>query len=104
MTESRVYTKEEVLKKFLNHIWSLIDYWDAIEKQTSREKLEGLAFSILNIFDGTTMDLPAMDLILRPHPDDRKFCESHDENWYEPGMCFNDTMLHEIFFRNRISC
>ena len=95
---SRAYTEDEVREQFLAHIRHLARYWATIpDRQTPLERCEGLAFSILNIFDGTT-DLPAFDIVLSPHPDDKAFHQSEGKNWYEPGMMINDCMLHELFY------
>lgn len=66
--------------------------------KTVEEKCEGVAFSILNIFDGTTM-LPSFDISLSPHPNDKEYCIENNENWYEPGMVINNCMLHELFVK-----
>jgi hypothetical protein len=95
---SRAYTAEEVREQLLAHIRHLARYWATIpDRQTPLERCEGLAFSILNIFDGTS-SLPAFDIVLSPHPDDKAFHQSEGENWYEPGMMINDCMLHELFY------
>ena len=95
---SRAYTAEEVREQLLDHIRNLARFWATTEnRQTTLERCEGLAFSILNIFDGTT-EFPALDIVLAPHPDDTEFHQSEGENWYEPGMMINDCMLHELFY------
>jgi hypothetical protein len=71
--------------------------WEHADNCTIKGKLEGLAFSILNIFDGTT-GLPAMDIVLSPHPEDKDFALSEGERWYEEGMIINDCYLHELFY------
>jgi len=95
---SRAYTEEEVRDEFLAHIRYLARYWATTpDRQTPLERCQGLAFSILNIFDGTS-GLPAFDIVLSPHPDDKAFHQSEGENWYDPGMMINDCMLHELFY------
>lgn len=95
---SRAYTKEEIRKQFINYIRSLVKYWNDIEDQSTEEKLSGLAFSILNIFDGTTIALPAMDIVVRPHPTDKEYHQKENTNWYEDGTVLNDdVILHHIF-------
>lgn len=95
---SRAYTEEEVQEKFLNHIRLLVEYWSGIEDYSKRQVLDGLAFSILNIFDGTTLELPALDISCSPHPEDKEYHQKEGENWYEPGMIINDCMLHEMWY------
>lgn len=96
---SRAYTIEEVREMFLDNVRELVSYWNTVEERNCEEKLSGLAFSILNIFDGTTIGLPAMDILLAPHPDDKAFLQASDENWFEPGMIVNDCYLHELFHK-----
>jgi hypothetical protein len=98
MSEPRAKTAEEARADFLAHVRQVARYWESPPDRTVRERLEGLAFSILNIFDGTS-GLPAMDIVLRPHPDDEAFYKSEDENWFEDGQIINDgVMLHEVFY------
>ena len=94
----RPYTADEVRERFLDHVRSLAVYWAGQQDQTPLERCEGVAFSILNIFDGTT-GLPAMNISLAPHTDDRAYQESNGENWYEPDQIINDCYLHELFYR-----
>ena len=63
------------------------------------EKCNGLAFSILNIFDGTSIELPAMDIVLRPHEDDKEYLRGEGMDWFEDGMVINDCYLHELFYK-----
>lgn len=98
----RAKTAEEVQQEFLNHLHSLVRYWSELPDQTVEQKCDGLAFSILNIFDGTTVGLPAMDIVLAPHPDDKAFNKGEGNNWYEPGMIINDCMLHELFVKRGV--
>ena len=95
---SRAFTKEEVRSQLFQYLFAMIDYWDKVEGHDAAQKMEGLAFSILNVLDGTAAQFPAIDLVLRSHPDDKAYHQENDENWYEDGMAVNDdVMLHEIF-------
>lgn len=92
---SRAKTAEEARKDFLDQIRVYVDYWSGAD--SDRWRLNGLAFSILNMLDGTS-GLPSFDLVLRPHPDDQEFCEQEGEDWYEPGQVINaDVYLHELW-------
>jgi len=94
---SRAYTKEEVREQFLDHIRTLVNYWDKEGGRDSKDKLEGLAFSFLTLLDGCAC-LPAFDISPSPHPEDREYYQENGENWYEDNMVINDdTMMHEIF-------
>ena len=90
------YTKDEMRDTFLDAVRNYINYW---EKQdiANKDKLEGLAFGLLNIIDGTSSAFPcSIDLFLRPHPDDKQYNIDNDEKWIEDGMCINDDVyLHE---------
>lgn len=101
MIAARAKTVAEVRQEFLEHIRGLSEYWATLPDKTPQERCDGLAFSILNIFDGTTIELPAMDIHLAPHPDDKEFNRENGSNWYEPGMIINDCMLHELWGRYR---
>ena len=100
MTEvSRAYTEEEVRQKFLDKLHQLSKYWATLETERSiQERCDGLVFSILNVFDGTTVDLPAMDISLSPHPDDKNFHKEEGTNWFKPKMVINDCMLHDLWY------
>jgi hypothetical protein len=99
MNEPRAKTVEEVREEFLDNIREVARYWAKLPDRTAQERCDGLAFSILNIFDGTTMSLPAMDISLAPHEDDKAFNQNEGENCFEPGMVINDCMLHEMYYR-----
>lgn len=94
---SKPYTEEEVREMFLDHIRHLCRYWARAERDSKKEMLEGLAFSILNIFDGTS-GLPAFDIVVRPHPDDKAYNESCDEDYFVDGQVINECHLHEMFY------
>ena len=95
---AKAKTKEQVRADLLDTIRSYAEYWDKVDRKTSIEKLHGLAFSILGIFDGTTPGLPALDIVLRPHPDDKEYQKDQDEDWFEDGMVINDDVhLHDKY-------
>lgn len=95
---SRAKTDIEVREEFLSKLRELAIYWANTEGTTSLEKCEGVVFSILNIFDGTSCGLPAMDISLSPHESDKEYAIEKSENWYESGMVINNTMMHEKFY------
>ena len=99
--ETRVKTVEEVRDEFFEAVRGISKYWAELPEKTPLERCDGTVFSILNIFDGTTMNLPAMNIILSPHPDDKEFNRSEGNNWYESGMVINDCMLHELFYKEK---
>lgn len=95
---SRAWTKEEVRAKFLAHMKSVAEYWiNEPRATTSREKVEGVLFSLMVVFDGGSGGHPAINLAVSPHADDKAYHEGNGENWYEPGLVFNDDcQLHEL--------
>lgn len=99
MNALRAYTPEEVRAMVLSHIRELSRYWATLpEPKTVRERCDGLAFSILVMFDGGSLGLPALNVSLSPHPDDEAYHKDHGENWFEDGMVINDCQLHELFY------
>lgn len=96
---ARAWTKKEVRDQFLDHARHLATYWASTGTGTEVEKIEGALFSLLNVFDGTSMALPAFDLVVRPHPDDKEYHQNEGTNWYEDGMVINDDVhLHDQFY------
>lgn len=70
MSESK--SKEEMLDAFTSQVQMIAEHWATRGGLSDKEKCEGVAFSIMNIFDGTCGGFPcAIDLVLRPHPDER---------------------------------
>ena len=99
MNESRVKTVEEARKAFLTQAHIIADYWAKLPDLTPQRRCDGVVFSMLNIFDGTDASLPAMDISLRPHPDDKEYSKEEERNWYEDGMVINDDChLHELYY------
>lgn len=90
---SRAYTDKEVRKMFIEYLKETAKYWEKTGKNTA-DILDGFIFSFLTLLDGAT-DLPAFDLVVRPHPDDKKYHIDLNENYFEDGMVINDCMMHE---------
>lgn len=86
MEEPREKTTEEIREEFLKHVRHLIQYWDEVSgknaPETQKERLEGLAFSILVALDGNTMALPKFIVAPDPHPDDKEYLISEGNNYY----------------------
>ena len=99
MKESREKTIEEVKDDILGYIKINVQYWEKFKNEKMiKEMLEGIVFSILVMFDGEG-ELPAMDIIIKPHPDDKDYLMERDENWYLDGMIIGDGDLHELWSR-----
>lgn len=85
MNEPRAYTTEEVRDKILSHMHNLVKFWAHESRVTDVEvKLDGLAFSILSMLDGCSINLPAFNLVPDPHPDDMEYHRENGDNWFEP--------------------
>ncbi len=80
MGKPQPYTRTEIRDKVLNHIAGICDYWR--ECKTASDRLEGLAFSILAMLDGSTTALPGFYVITAPHPDDKQFHLQHGERYF----------------------
>ena len=94
----REYTQEEVQALFLKHIWAMVDYWANLKEQpNTREKLSGLAFSILALLDGCTA-LPGFIVTPNAHPTDKDFHISEGENWFPTGVDIAGS-LHELMHK-----
>jgi hypothetical protein len=97
----RARTAEETRGELLDACRGLAAYWasDAVERATCHERLMGFLHSVRCIFDGMSGNLPAFDLVVSPHPDDKEYHRSQGENWHEPGTVINDCMMHELLYR-----
>lgn len=95
---SKAYTVEEMRELFLQEVKNAVHYWATLPDQTPLERCDGLAFTMLSIFDGSHMDVPALDIIPAPHPTDKQYHKDNDENWWVPEV-INDCQLHEQYCR-----
>ncbi len=94
---SKAISKEEARKMFLDHAKALASYWSRVESATTKEKLEGLLFSMMVIFDGGSGGFPAVDLVLRPHEEDKQYNIEQGGDWIVDGQVINDDcQLHEM--------
>lgn len=97
MTKS--YTKEEMQEMLIAQCKAVAFSWSRVENTSPREMCDGVVFSMLNIIDGCSGGFPsAINLVMAPHPDDKEYNISNNEQWVEPGQVINDdVMLHEMF-------
>ena len=105
--EARAWTQDEIRDQFLHALAGKVRYWASCKGPESvNERLEGLAFSFLNLLDGTT-GFPSIDMIAHPHESDKAFCEAEGENYFPPPpeyhadtVVFNDGgYMHDIWFK-----
>ena len=110
MDEPREFTEDEVLERLLKQVWVNIDYWagrydEEVAAYSCRKKLEGLAFSLLAMLDGSNIDLPKFVVAPDPHPEDKSYLRDIEgENWYPENYnadvkCDLGGSLHELFHR-----
>lgn len=104
MTEPRELTTDEVRERFIQHVWGMIHYWEHEDRQpAARDKLSGLAHSLLVAIDGCADGLPAFALAPVPHPDNKEFHRAEGENWFpSAGEVSHDIGggLHEILYQH----
>lgn len=91
----REYTKDEVKEKLIKHLCSVLEYWyNETETNDTRDKMEGLLFTILSTLDGSSVDIPGFKLIPNIHSTDKDFKIKMGENWY--GKKDIGGSLHEL--------
>jgi hypothetical protein len=99
----REYTTDEAREKFLAHVRALVDWWADESRVTDpREKLSGLAFSILSALDGCAGGLPGYIVSPAPHPEDEAYLKAEGQNWYPAAPkveCDIAGSLHELFYK-----
>ncbi len=89
-------TPEEARDRFLASVADAVQYWlNEQRRPSAKEKLEGLAFSILVMIDGGHGSLPSFKLIPNPHPTDKSYCQENGEDWW-PNNCDIGGGLHEL--------
>lgn len=94
---SKAYTAEEAREIFLGQIRRYISFWSRQKEWNEKEKLEGVADSILSIIDGVT-GIPGFNLVISTGENDKQYHIDIDEDYYENGMIINEGLyLHEAF-------
>lgn len=95
---SKAKTKDEMLSDFISAVNCVADYWSRVENISNKDRCHGVKHSILTIIDGMSGSFPcAIDLVLRPHPDDKQYYIDDGEDFIEDGMVINnDVYLHEV--------
>jgi hypothetical protein len=100
--KAREYTSDEIREQFLDHIRGLIDYWsDESRAKNDKDKLSGLAHSILSTIDGGSVNLPGFILAPCPHETDKQWYIDNGKNYYPENKETNSNIagvLHEQLF------
>jgi len=94
------YSEKEVRDMFMKKIKSITDCWSRYEAKSNKERCEGVAFSILALIDGCSVDFPAINMLLAPHPDDKQCFIECGEDYFEEGMLINNCCLHDLFYKS----
>lgn len=69
-------------QEFLDKVRNLSEYWANVPDKSKQDALDGLAFSILNLFDGTSLGCPALKIVVE-----------------ETGEVVNDIgSMHEFYY------
>jgi hypothetical protein len=78
---SKEKTVDVVRGEVLNHIRDMVNYWESSEGKTSKEKLDGLAFSILVMLDGES-NLPPFIVAPLESSENIQFAISEGRDYY----------------------
>jgi hypothetical protein len=106
----REFTEDECRERFLRRIWDLIDYYLRETRRAEVEqKLEGLAFSILSILDGASIQMPGFAVVPKGCSDDSVYHRVHGEDWWPYNRpeamgaikCDLSGSLHDLFYKFR---
>ena len=92
------FRAEALQRQFIDHMRWLARHWATTPGGGSvQERLDGLLHSVLATIDGSG-DFPCrLDLVCRPHPDDKAYHIAQGEKWAEDGTVLNaGVMLHEL--------
>jgi len=118
MTKPRKYTEDEIIEKFIGHIWVTIDYWmktdlngsefkEIVENEggEQRYRMSGLVHSILVMLDGGSANLPGFIVAPYPHSTDKEYNKNEGNNWYPENHKIKNQIdgeiggsLHELLY------
>lgn len=108
MSDPRAYTKQEIIDMLMDNFRSIADYWATVQLGPEHEiktpeedikyRCEGVVFTMLSTLDGSSMNIPGIDLVICSTPEDVEYYKESGENWFEPEMRIN-TALHEHFHK-----
>ncbi len=103
---SKEKTEDEIRTEFLNYIRGLVTYWDKVDERSSKEKLEGLAFSILAMLDGVSGGICGFVVAPATHKDDKQYHIDNGEDYYPQNhendvKCDISGVLHDLFHEKK---
>jgi hypothetical protein len=98
-SKPREYTVKETQEKLIRYLWGVLDYWLYESRATNtRDKMEGLLFTILSTLDGSSADIPGFQLIPYVGTGDKEHHIKFGENWYNDKEDIGG-YLHELLER-----
>ena len=87
---------------FLDQVRVLVNYWTNSNDGDVKNKVEGVAFSILSAIDGSG-ELPGFMLAPRPHESDKEYYIENCENYFPTAPDVDSDIagsLHEEFYKH----
>jgi hypothetical protein len=101
MADLRSYTAEEMRQKFLGALHQVSDQWAKHGTQATKKELcDSVIFSVLCVIDGVSSSFPTgLDLVCKPHEDDKQYNIDDGRNWIEDGTIINDCYLHDEWYK-----
>ena len=97
-TIPKEYTEEEIREIYLRAVWERVRYWDD-DRFSRKDALEGVAFSILSMMDGCSLDVPPYKVSPIIDIDDINFDLEHGNNIYPMKEIDIGGGLHEMFYK-----
>jgi len=96
-SDPRPYTTEEAVNNLMEGVVHNVRYWQTQPNcGTMEDRVEGVAFSILSMLDGSQIDIPPFSLMPDVDEDYVDDCIENGDNYYNPDTVIS-TMLHERF-------
>ncbi len=100
----RQLTREEARDEFLKYIWDRIEECESTDEQVLRqpktihERLSLLAFGILVMIDGESIQIPGCDLVPHVPKEDQDYWKSQGKNWFPDGEDISMGGLHDRLY------
>lgn len=97
-------TVEQVRDEFVTNVKNMVDYWAKVDVDTTKERLEGVAFSIMSALDGCAMALPPFIVSPLAFEEEKKEAIDNDDDYYPVNdgsttSCDISGSLHDCFSR-----
>jgi hypothetical protein len=89
------YTTEEIREQFIQEVRSLVEYWNNLPDKNQRERLSGLAFSIMTLLDGASY-MPSFIVAPDPAPEDKEYHIEEKENYYPENFKISPKIKGDI--------